>query len=699
MSRRYAALVLVLGLALVAAAIAIAAASEGVRSADGAITNASSTHGHHQHGDIAGHLPASSENVRRVSKLRLKNVVPDKIADVGVWNGHAYLAAWGGAECKYNGVHVVDIRNVAAPKEVAFIQAKEGSAPGEGIQALRIDTPSFTGDVLVSNNEKCKDKTGFGGLNIYDVSRPGSPTVLAEGFGDETVKGQGKKAANDIHSVFAWDAGSKAYAVIVDNEEGPDVDIVDISNPKKPSDGRRVRPRRDVSTDRRRRSGESRRDLPSRHGREGDRRPFPHARVVLGRGLRRARRHRSRRTRRTSPTRTSRRSIRSSSSRRVSLEAPEGNAHEAEFTTTTSTSSPPTRTSAPRVSVARRTTAARSSRRRVVRRPICTSATPSPARRATSVAPAPVTPLCPSTRLATKHRGRLARPLHLHREDRGHRARGVRRSDRREPRGLRRMRAVRDDRRGRHPRILGRAERRLRFVRRGRVRQRRVPCRHGRAAPRGVALGEDGRHGHADGVLRRLGLRPPLSQRAGQAAGAGHVRDSRGDGSRITPRASATSPFTRRLCRRRSTTASTSRTTRGASASSRSRTMSSSRSVISSTRAESNFWGVQVFSPGRQGVLRGERHGVRPVHLRVHGLNRPRDGVRVRRRTPSLDFRGARRLDPQRALRCDHVGHRGLRSLRRLLADAHRRRPAGRERARDGLRRRARGGGFRRTRR
>ena len=235
MSRRYAALVLVLGLALVAAAIAIAAASEGVRSADGAITNASSTHGHHQHGDIAGHLPASSENVRRVSKLRLKNVVPDKIADVGVWNGHAYLAAWGGAECKYNGVHVVDIRNVAAPKEVAFIQAKEGSAPGEGIQALRIDTPSFTGDVLVSNNEKCKDKTGFGGLNIYDVSRPGSPTVLAEGFGDETVKGQGKKAANDIHSVFAWDAGSKAYAVIVDNEEGPDVDIVDISNPKKPS--------------------------------------------------------------------------------------------------------------------------------------------------------------------------------------------------------------------------------------------------------------------------------------------------------------------------------------------------------------------------------------------------------------------------------------------------------------------------------
>ena len=238
MSRRYAALVLILGFGLLAAAIAFAAVGEGVRSADGAITNAKSTHEHHQHGTLAGHLPASSDNVRLVSKLRLKNVVPgdvDNIADVGVFNDHAYLAAWGGVECKYNGVHVVDISNAAAPKPVAFIQAKEGSAPGEGIQALHIDTQSFNGDVLVSNNEKCKEKAGFGGLNIYDVSRPSNPTILTEGFGDETVAGQGKKAANDIHSIFAWDAGSKAYAVIVDNEEGPDVDIVDISNPKKPA--------------------------------------------------------------------------------------------------------------------------------------------------------------------------------------------------------------------------------------------------------------------------------------------------------------------------------------------------------------------------------------------------------------------------------------------------------------------------------
>ena len=201
-------------------------------SSDGAITDDGDRDAH-QHGDTAGHLPASNANVQLVSKLALKNVVPGKIADVGVHNGFAYLAAWGVETCRYNGVHVVDIRNPAAPDEVAFIQSKEGSYPGEGVQALSISTPQFTGDILVTNNEKCKDKVGFGGLNIYNITNPAHPTPLVEGLGDSTVNGQGKKDANEIHSVFAWDAGDKAYAVIVDNEEGTDVDIIDITDPRK----------------------------------------------------------------------------------------------------------------------------------------------------------------------------------------------------------------------------------------------------------------------------------------------------------------------------------------------------------------------------------------------------------------------------------------------------------------------------------
>jgi hypothetical protein len=214
----------------------VALAHDGASANDGAIDNAGATHGHHdaQHGGDEGHLDPVSSNVEVVSKLELRNVEPGKIADVGVLNGYAYLAAWGGETCTKNGVYVVDINNPAAPKQVAFVPSKEGSAPGEGVQAVSISTKYFTGDILLTNNEKCKDKAGFGGMNIYNISKPSRPTPLAVGIGDKTVAGQGKKDANDIHSVFAWDAGDKAYAVIVDNEEGEDVDIFDISNPKKP---------------------------------------------------------------------------------------------------------------------------------------------------------------------------------------------------------------------------------------------------------------------------------------------------------------------------------------------------------------------------------------------------------------------------------------------------------------------------------
>jgi hypothetical protein len=143
-------------------------------------------------------------------------------------------SAWGGAVCKYNGIHVVDIANPAAPREVAFIPSKEGSYAGEGVQSIRLTTPQFSGDIVVSNSEICKGKAGFGGINIHDVTRPSSPTPLAVGIGDTTLNGQGKKGANENHSVFAWDAGDKGYLVSVDNEEAADVDIFDITDPKAP---------------------------------------------------------------------------------------------------------------------------------------------------------------------------------------------------------------------------------------------------------------------------------------------------------------------------------------------------------------------------------------------------------------------------------------------------------------------------------
>ncbi len=223
---------------LLAAAAATGASAHQTLVDDGVIDSGKATHAHdvQQHGEEEGHLDpvGPTPGLTLLSKTALKNVVPGKIADVGVHDDIAYLAAWGGETCKYNGVHVVDIKDLEQPREVAFIQAKEGSYPGEGVQALSIKTAAFTGDILVTNNETCKPGVGFGGLNIYDVTDPAHPVPLTEGYGDDVVPGAGKKDAHEIHSVFAWQAEDKAYAVIVDNEEATDVDIVDISNPKAP---------------------------------------------------------------------------------------------------------------------------------------------------------------------------------------------------------------------------------------------------------------------------------------------------------------------------------------------------------------------------------------------------------------------------------------------------------------------------------
>ena len=220
-----------LALSVAAAGVALAHPEYG----DGGSTAEDGARDLHQHGDTAGHLPATQENVDLVSKLRLDNVVPEKIADVGVHKGYAYLAAWGQVTCEDNGVHVVDIRNAAQPREVKFIRSKPGSYPGEGIQTVTITTPKFSGDVLVSNNEKCNENTGYGGVNLYDVTRPTKALPLFEGAGDTNdASGVKRKQANEIHSAFAWDAGDKAYVVIVDNVEATDVDILDITDPRSP---------------------------------------------------------------------------------------------------------------------------------------------------------------------------------------------------------------------------------------------------------------------------------------------------------------------------------------------------------------------------------------------------------------------------------------------------------------------------------
>ncbi|HEX8780754.1 MAG TPA: PA domain-containing protein [Nocardioides sp.] len=198
---------------------------------DGVVDNAEATHGHHsQHGGDEGHLPATGANVSVVGR-GVVNRGEGRIADVGVFGGYAYLTAFRDPRCQQGGVHVMDIRDVTAPEQVTFIPTSPGSYAGEGSQVIHIDTPAFEGDVLAFNNEICGTNKGQGGMTLVDVSDPAEPKRLVEHAGDRQADG----SVHEIHSVFMWDAGDRAYAVIVDDEESTDVDIMDITDPRHPT--------------------------------------------------------------------------------------------------------------------------------------------------------------------------------------------------------------------------------------------------------------------------------------------------------------------------------------------------------------------------------------------------------------------------------------------------------------------------------
>jgi len=136
-------------------------------------------------------------------------------------------------------VHVVDIARPERPRKVAFIPAHRNSHPGEGVHLIEMSNRFFRGTVLIHNNEAC----GFGedhdgGVSLWDVTRPERPRPLARGVGDvgaeslDRMRDLGR--AHDAHSAQGWTAGDRAFVAMVDNEERKDVDILEITNPRRP---------------------------------------------------------------------------------------------------------------------------------------------------------------------------------------------------------------------------------------------------------------------------------------------------------------------------------------------------------------------------------------------------------------------------------------------------------------------------------
>ena len=204
---------------------------------DGAVNSGKETHAHDQHGGNEGHLPATSQNVDVIGKLDLFTEAEQegRVADVSAKGNYAYLAMFREPSCDRGGIQIVDISNPASPKAAGLIPSHLGTYAGEGSQVISLDTSSFKGDLLVYQNEICaSNDKGVGGVTLVDVTNPLQPKKLVEGFGDFSVNGKSQTHSNQVHSAFAWQDGAKAYAVLVDDEEATDVDILDITNPSRP---------------------------------------------------------------------------------------------------------------------------------------------------------------------------------------------------------------------------------------------------------------------------------------------------------------------------------------------------------------------------------------------------------------------------------------------------------------------------------
>ena len=209
---------------------------------DGAINSGKDTHVHDaQHGTDHGHLAPRRGHVDLIgfTDLFAGAEQPGRIGDVSAKGNYAYLTLYYEPACDRGGIQVVDISDPTNPKAAGLIPSHVGTFSGEGSQVVTLNTPSFKGDVLIYQNEICPgyDNIGIGGVTLVDVTNPLKPKKLVEGYGDFTNNGRSQTHSNQVHSAFGWTntETGRTYVIMTDDEELTDTDIIDITNPSKPT--------------------------------------------------------------------------------------------------------------------------------------------------------------------------------------------------------------------------------------------------------------------------------------------------------------------------------------------------------------------------------------------------------------------------------------------------------------------------------
>lgn len=185
---------------------------------------------------MGNHGGSASPTLDLVGQLDL-GLPGENVTDVWAHGNYAYLGTFEDLACSldWTGVHVLDISDPSSPTKVAFIASPPGTRAND-VKVTRLETPHFSGEILVHSNEPCGSPflpriqsrglaapVGQGGVAIYDVTDPTEPRSLKRNFGNYPV-----------HNTYAWQDGDRAYMLVVDDVNARDLHIVDITKPQSP---------------------------------------------------------------------------------------------------------------------------------------------------------------------------------------------------------------------------------------------------------------------------------------------------------------------------------------------------------------------------------------------------------------------------------------------------------------------------------
>ena len=188
---------------------------------------------------------AGTKRAARTRNLQLLAHVPLEGLSADVWahKGFAYVGTWiiGGPPdfpfCPAHGVRIVDVSNQSNPKFVGAVAVIPGTSQ-EDVVVARINTKSFHGDLLVTGIQTCFGDV-LGGIDIWDVTNPGSPEHLAFWPVSSVTPAEG--GANGVHELFLFQRGNLAYvtAAVPFSEFSPaggggDFRLVDVTDPRNP---------------------------------------------------------------------------------------------------------------------------------------------------------------------------------------------------------------------------------------------------------------------------------------------------------------------------------------------------------------------------------------------------------------------------------------------------------------------------------